>query len=163
MWGRGTMRTPPLDDVGARKTPAAPPAPLALAHTPQSSTAQHAAELLERGTVGAGEALVAARPRAANFFGSRGLLIALGLAFATRSRAGPLRGTHAPAARLRASRATALLAGAIALIGSLLRPAAGCPTTGFAAITREGMPRLKRPLTTLQQAKASSATRGSLP
>ena len=59
--------------------------------------------------------------------------------------------------------ASTLIAGAIALIGPPLRPTAGSPPTGCAAISRERMPRLERSLAPFQQAETLSAARWGLP
>jgi len=160
------LRTPPTSRLAgcrARRDPAPQPAQLPLQHTPQGSTAQEATEPLQRRTAGSAEALVTARSRAAKSFAGRGFVIALAGAFARRLWAAPLGGAGAPAARLLAAVASTLSAGAIALIGLPLRPPAGCLPTGCAAIARQRMPWLERPLTSLQQAETLSATRWGLP
>ena len=103
--------------------------------------------------------MVTARPRAAKFFAGFSLVIALAGALVRRDWGLPLGGAGAPALRLLTAVASALIAGPIALIGPPHRPPAGCPPTGWAAISREWMPWQERPLTPFQQAETVSATR----
>jgi hypothetical protein len=168
------LRTVPIPRAVARLAGrTGPPSPprFTLQHTPQSPAAQEATELLQGRAAAAGEPLVTARPRAAKFFRSRALLIALARRFASQIPAPPLGRTPPPVPRLLAATRSPLLAGPVTLIGPPLRPPPRRPATRLAAIPRQRMPRLKRLLTALQQAKTSPtaspvessvATRGRL-
>ena len=106
--------------------------------------------------------MVTARPRAAKFSAGFSLVIALAGALVRRDWGLPLSGAGAPAARLLAALAAALVAGAIPLIRPPPRPAAGRLPTGCAAISRQRMPWLERAFTAFQQAKALPAARRGL-
>jgi hypothetical protein len=90
-------------------------------------------------------------------------VIALALVFARRLWAAALGGADARAPRLLAAVASTLIAGAIMLIGPPLRPPASSLPTGLAAVSRQRMPGLERPLAPLQQAEPLSAARWGLP
>jgi hypothetical protein len=92
-----------------------------------------------------------------------GFVIALAFAVGRRLLAAPLGCAGAPSARLLAAMLSTLLAGAIVLIGSPQRPSASRLPTGRAAVSRQRMPWLKRPLAPFQQAETLSATRWGLP
>lgn len=118
---------------------------------------------MQRGPTKAGEAHVAAWPRASKIVVGVGLVIALAIALRWEVLAAPLGGAAAPSASLLATVVPSLVAGSIAMVGSPLRPLASRLLAGFAAVSRERMPRLKRLLAPFQQAEALPATCRGLP
>jgi hypothetical protein len=156
------LRTVPIPRAAARLAGhigPPPPPRFTLQHTPQSPAAQEATELLQGRAAAAGEPLVTARSRAAKFFRSRVLLIALAGPCVGQIPAPPLGRTPPPVPRLLAATRSPLLAGPVTLIGSPLRPPPRRPATRLAAIPRQRVPRLKRPLAALQQTKTSPTAR----
>lgn len=148
-------------------SPTSPPAPFATQHATQSPTAQPTAKLLQRGAQRTNELLVAARTGAAKFFRMGPLLIALArrarprLDWLTDLILRPLPRPFTPTPALLNPAALALLTGAIALIGTPLRPAPCCGATSIAAITGQRMKCAKQPLAALQQAATQAATETS--